>query len=289
MAHRSLRACHSWLIIDPVQDELSDARPLWWLAARARRVVAMRHRLFAAALTLAMTAGCVSVVEYPAPALPPPAEAPALYRPPVMQAYRLQVGDSLAIRSYFDSQLNQDSMVRPDGRISALLLGDLQASGLTPDALAVQLRERYRRLIGDTDVTVTLVRGAGMNVFLSGEVRTPALLPMDGELTLLQAVSRSGGTLSSAHVNSVLLIRSGEDGQLSVRKIDLEKILRGEMPDVYLVARDVVHVPKSSIAQTGQFVEQYINAIVPRAVQLQFGWMASRITNTNPEVQVRAP
>lgn len=247
------------------------------------------YRCATLVFVLAVTTGCVTVVDYPAPALPAPAEAPALYKPPVMTAYRLQVGDSLAIRSYFDAQLNQDAMVRPDGRISALLLGDLLAGGLTPDALATQLRERYQRLIGDTDITVTLTRGAGMNVYLSGEVRIPSLLPMEGALTLLQALSRAGGTLASAHTGSVLLIRGGEDGSLTVNKVDLEKILRGELPDVYLLARDVVHVPKSAIAQTGQFVEQYINAIVPRAVQLQFGWLASRVNNKNAVIQVGPP
>lgn len=244
------------------------------------------RRIGALVLGVAFATGCTTVAEYKAPALPAPTAAPELYKPPLLQDYRLQVGDALAIRSYFDSQLNQDVAVRADGRISAVLVGDTTAIGTTPTELAAKLREHYRGVIGDTDITVIVTRSAGMNVFLSGEIRNPSLLPLEGDLTLLQAVARAGGLLSSAHTTGVLLIRGGADGSLTVSMVDIEKVLRNEIPDVYLRARDVIHVPKTSIAQAGLFVEQYINAIVPRAVQLQFGWFSTRVTNRNPAVQI---
>lgn len=247
------------------------------------------HQGAAVALSAALLAGCAAPVEYPAPALPARDVAPALYVPPVVTVYRLQVGDSLNLRSYFDAQLNQEALVRPDGRISVLLVGDLLAAGLTPQQLAATVRERYKRVVGDTDVTVTLTRSAGMSVYLSGEVRTPSMLPIDGNLTLLQAMARVGGTLVSANTSNVLLIRNQDDGTLLVSKVDMEQILQNRSPDVYLQPRDVIHIPKSQIAQVGQFVDQYINAIVPRAVQLQLGWVTTRVTNENPAVQLTAP
>lgn len=239
----------------------------------------------------ALVAGCAVVAEPPPalPPLPPPAQVPALYQPPVVQDYRLQIGDALAIRSYFDAQLNQEALVRSDGRISAILLGDVVAAGMAPHELAQQMRSRYGKLVGTTDLTVVVVRSANMNVYLNGELRTPSVLPLDGSLTLLQAVARAGGMLASANTQSVLLIRNRDDGSLDVHAVDVNKILRNEAPDPYLLARDVVYVPKTQIAQVGQFVEQYINAIVPRAVQLQIGWVQSRVTNRNPVVQVPPP
>lgn len=237
------------------------------------------------ALSVALASGCATV-EYPAPPLPPREESPSLYVAPIEQDYRLQVGDALAIRSYFDAQLNQEVVVRPDGKVSVLLIGDILVTGMTPQELAARIRESYKRLVGGTDVTVALTRSAGMNVYLSGEVRAPALLQMDGNLTLLQAMVRAGGTLPSANTGNVLLIRNKDDGTLMVSKVDLEKILRNESPDVFLQRRDVIYVPKSEIAQAGQFVEQYINAIVPRFVQVQLGWFNSRVTNANPVISV---
>jgi len=232
-----------------------------------------------------LVAGCATAT-YPVPALPPPAEAPTYYAPQIEPEYRFQIGDALSIRSYYDAQLNQDVVVRGDGRISVLLLGDMLVVGMTPDELGTKIRDPYRRLVGTTDVTVSVTRSAGTSVYLNGEVKLPSLLPMDGNLTLLQAVARAGGTLTSADTASVLLIRGREDGTLTVRKVDLEKILRNEAPDVYLQRHDVVYVPKSEIAQVGQFVDQYINAIVPHFVQFQFGWFNNRITNRNPTVQL---
>lgn len=242
------------------------------------------RRSGALALSLALMAGC-AIVEYPVPPLPPQAEAPVYYAPPIEEDYRLQVGDTLAIRSYFYAQLNQEMVVRPDGRISVLLIGELRVTGMTPEELAGQIREHYKRLVAGTDVTIAVTRSAGMNVYLSGEIKSPSLLQMDGDLTLLQAVARAGGFLPSAYTGHVLLIRHKGDGMLTVSKVDIEKMLRNEAPDVFLQRRDVVFVPKTVIAQAGQFVEQYVNAIVPRFIQLQFGWL-SFLTNSNTTVQV---
>lgn len=244
-----------------------------------RTVTKLSHVL--SALWAVLLAGCTTL-QYPAPPLPPVAEAPALYVAPIEQDYRLQVGDALAIRSYFDSQLNQEVVVRPDGRISVLLIGELMVAGTTPEELAGRLRASYRRLVGETDLTVALTHSSGMNVYLSGEVKNPSLLQMDGSLTMLQAIARAGGTLVSANTGNVLLIRRQTDGTLAVSKVDIEKVLRNEASDVFLQRRDVVYVPKSEIAQAGQFVDQYVNAIVPRFIQVQLGWVRSRVTDTNP-------
>lgn len=249
----------------------------------------MSIRRWAAALSVMAIVGCVNTVEYPAPAIQPREDAPDLYEPPLVKDYRLQVGDSLAIRSYFDAQLNQEVVVRADGRISVLLIGDMAVSGLTPKVLTERIRDSYRNLIGPTDLVVAVTRGVGMNVYMSGEVKTPSVLALDGSLTLLQAMARVGGTLVSANTGNVLLIRNRDDGSLAVSKVDLERILRNEAADPYLQQRDVIYVPKSQIAQAGVFVEQYVNAIVPRAVQVQLGWFTSRVTNKNPVVQVDAP
>lgn len=248
----------------------------------------MLHRVVVAA-ALVVSAGCTTLDPHQDTPVATPEAAPALYEAPEVEEYRLQAGDSLAIRSYFDAQLNQDALVRTDGRISVLLLGELSVVGVTPQALAEQMRAGYRPLIGATDVTVTVTRSAGMNVFVSGEVKAPALLPLDGQLTVLQALARVGGTLPSAHTGSALLVRNRDDGTLTVSKLDIDRMLLGQAPDVRLRARDVLHLPRSPIAQAGLNIEQYVNAIVPRALQLQLGWISSRVTNRNPVVQVNTP
>jgi hypothetical protein len=86
------------------------------------------RRIGLLALSIARTAGC-RTVEYPVAQLPPREDAPAYYMPPVEQEYRLQVIDSLPIRSFFDALLIQEVVVRPDGRISGLCAQDRDRLG----------------------------------------------------------------------------------------------------------------------------------------------------------------
>lgn len=217
------------------------------------------------------TVGCITV-NYPVPEIPPPVQAPAFYAPPVEKEYRIQVGDSLAIRSYFDSQLNQDVVVRPDGRISLLLMGDVQVVGRTPKQLADSIKETYRRLTDNPDFTVVVAKSAAKSVYVGGELQHPSMQPMEGPLTVTQAIIMVGGFLPSANRNQVLLLRRGEDGHFSVFKMDIEKVLSNEISDVYLQRQDVVYVPKSAIGNVNEFVQMYINNIIPHSVSITYGW-----------------
>ncbi|MBP6903011.1 MAG: polysaccharide export protein [Burkholderiaceae bacterium] len=240
-------------------------------------------------LAACLLAGCQAVSPPPltaVPELPAPSQAPMLYVPPVEQEYRFQVGDHISVRSYYDRQFNQDVVVRPDGRISLLLVGDVRVVDTTPTALREQLLATYGRVVDSPDITVALTKTANLVIYLGGEVRQPAMQRLEGSMTVLQALAASGGALPSANLRQVLLLRRGPEQQTLVYKIDLEQVLRGEAADAYVQRHDIVHVPKSEIANLGQWVDQYINAIIPRSVLFNLGWI--RYHNSNP-VQVVAP
>lgn len=234
-------------------------------------------------------AGCQAVAPPPltaVPDLPPQAELPSLYIPPVEQEYRFQVGDQIAVRSYYDKDFNQDVVVRPDGRISLLLLGDIRVTDTTPSDLRAHLLRTYARVVDSPDITVALTKTANLVVYLGGEVRQPAMQRLDGSMTVLQALSASGGALPSANLRQVLLLRRSPDQKILVYRIDLERVLRGEAADAYVQRHDIIHVPKSEIANLGQWVDQHINAIIPRSVMFNLGWYQYRNTNA---VQVVTP
>ena len=190
------------------------------------------------------------------------------------------------VQKQVDARAARDNLSQEDAKKALLREKQPSMQFVTTEQLADRIREPYRRLVGNTDLTVALVRGVGMNVYVSGEIKLASLQSLDGSLTLLQAIARAGGTLVSANTSNVLLVRNDGAGNHSVRKVDLEAILRGEAPDVPLRRRDVVYVPKSEIAQAGQFVDQYINALVPDFIQFQLGWFNTRSTNSNPVVEL---
>lgn len=229
---------------------------------------------FATAMLSMLLAGCVQtpVVPETVPALPTPAEKPALYQPAIDEPYRLQPGDVLAVRSYADPALNQELTVRSDGRVTPVLIGDLEAADMSPEELRRRLLLVYRQLSPQVDVVVSVVRASGQLVYLSGEVRKPSMQRIEGHLTVLQAIAMAGGLLPSAQTSEVLLVRRVPGGMTQVMKMDIDRVLRNEAPDVYLTRSDVIHVPKTAIANVGTWVDQYINAVIPRSVLFTLGY-----------------
>lgn len=177
--------------------------------------------------------------------------------------YRIGSGDALSVKLFYTAELNEDVVVRPDGRISLQLVGDVIVGGRTAEDVSQELRERYAAFLSQPNVAV-IVRGFGsQKAFVGGEVKQPCMVPIDGRMTLADAVFSAGGALDTAAMSSVILIRKGE-GDREVYRVDLNGALEGKDPLPVLRAYDVVYVPKSFIAQVGMYVDLYINSLIPK-------------------------
>lgn len=206
------------------------------------------------------------------PPIPDVTEASEFYSPFVEPEYRIQVGDVLTIQSYFDPTLNQEVVVRPDGRISLTLVDEIGVLGKTPTALDKELTAAYAVYLNAPDISVVVKEAAGQSVYVGGEVATPALLPLQGNLTLLQGVARVGWFLPTGNTKQVLLLRRQADGKFTAFQYNVDRVLRNESPDVYLRRYDIVYVPKTQIANLNQFVAQYFSNMVPNFVRFTFGY-----------------
>ena len=175
----------------------------------------------------------------------------------------IKAGDSLDIRFYKTPELNLQVPVRPDGKISLELIGDVEAAGLQPGELASVLRERYASELQNPRVSV-IVLAFGGQVYVEGEVKTPSAPPFAQGITALQAISLAGGFLDTAQPNSVILIRL-EDGLYHGYRLALNDALSGKdlAQDVSLRPADILHVPKSRIADVDLFVDQYFRKLLP--------------------------
>jgi len=226
-------------------------------------------------VSLSGLSACASV-EYPlsqVPPLPLPTVVSSLSANDEQPEYRIGLGDVLIIQSYFDPILKQSVTVRPDGFVSLVLLGDVSAVGKTTRELDAALTEQYdSRLPAKPDVTVTVDQMAGMVVYVGGEVKNPTFVPIKGSLTLLQSVTAVGGFLATANDNQVLLLREGAGGHFRAYQIDARLPLRNQADEVYLRSHDVVYVPKTRIGLVDQYVDEYINQVVPRFVTTNFGY-----------------
>lgn len=150
--------------------------------------------------------------------------------------------------------------IRPDGHISLPLITDLRAEGRTVGDLTNEVNARYKKLIGDINVSVLLREVIGNLVFVDGEVSTPGVHNVKGPVTLQQAIALSGGLKDTAEPRTVLVVSRAPDGKFISRTADLAAL--SSTTDYYLGRGDLVYVPKSRIARANVWVDQNISKLL---------------------------
>jgi protein involved in polysaccharide export with SLBB domain len=183
--------------------------------------------------------------------------------------YLIGVADTLDIKFAYNPELNEVSVpVRPDGRISLQLAGDVVAAGLTPNQLRTVLAEKYAAEINKPEIAVIVRYFTRNKIFVDGEVLFPGLIEMKGPMTLMEAISSSRGFRESARLSNIIVIRKDSQGKSMSTNIDYRKVLDGSdlSQDIYLMPYDIVFVPKSNIANLNKFVSEYINQVIPQRV-----------------------
>jgi polysaccharide export outer membrane protein len=162
--------------------------------------------------------------------------------------YRIGVGDSLNINVWRNADLSIQVPVRPDGRISVPLAGDIDVGNKTPEAVGADITERLSKFIRDPYVTV-IVTTMGSDQYRSrvrvtGAVQKPVSLPYRQGMTVLDVVLEAGGANEFANLSTASLFRR-DGSRLPIR---LDRILkRGDMATNYTIRPgDVVTVPQSA-------------------------------------------
>ncbi len=178
--------------------------------------------------------------------------------------YTIQPGDELTVSFYLNSEFNDSVVVRPDGRINLQLIGDVQAAGLTPQALAARLNQAYSSELRDPDASVHVKNMPSRQVYVEGEVSKPEALSLEPGMTLLQAIASAGGLTDNASRDAVVIRRDAcgvPQGSVVNLTSAMEEPAKGE--DVALMPRDIIVVPRSTIANINLFVKQYIRNNLP--------------------------
>ena len=219
-------------------------------------------------ILLLILSACGTAVKNPTPVVYPDAQA----FPLPVQEYRIHVGDQLDIKFFYNPELNEQVTVRPDGRISLQLVHEIIAAGMTPAELTGLLTEKYATEIKKPEITVIVRSFSAQKVHVGGEVNNPGILDLIGPLTVLQSISRAGGFKDTARIQEVIVIRRKADLKPQVITINLEKAVNGTdiSQDIILNPYDIVYVPKSSIANLNQWVDQYIRKNIP--IPFSFGY-----------------
>ena len=189
-------------------------------------------------LALTVLAGCATNSS-----APPPNDVPDQV---FADEYRIGIGDNLRINVWRNEDLSISVPVRPDGRISAPLVGDVFVGNRTPEEVAEELKQALASYIRDPYVSV-IVTNIGSGEYLSrvritGSVGRQSAVNYRPGMTVLDAVLDAGGVTPFANANATKLYRSTGE----VLKVKLDDLLnRGDLStNFYLKPGDVVTVPE---------------------------------------------
>jgi polysaccharide export outer membrane protein len=155
--------------------------------------------------------------------------------------YVLGVEDRLAISVWREVDMLQTVVVRPDGKITFPLVGDIQAAGRTPRELDEELTQKLGVFIREPVVTVIVAEINAFKVFVLGEVAVQGVLTLRRPTRLLEAIAQQGGLTAYADKSKVVVLRQ-EDGREARIAIDYRKVLSGERPDqnIFLKPGDTI-------------------------------------------------
>lgn len=156
--------------------------------------------------------------------------------------------------------------VRPDGRISISRIGEVQAAGYSVEELREVLASLSEGIIANpVEPSVDVLKSTGGRIYVGGEVRNPGVYPLEGAPSALQAVITANGFVDGSRMNDVIVVRRNPNGKPYVFKTNLRVALtRGHTDnDIMLRPFDTVYVPKKTITKLNQWVDEYINKLVP--------------------------
>ena len=157
--------------------------------------------------------------------------------------YRLVSGDKLRIEVYKDDKLSQSLQIRPDGKITLPLVGDIAAAGRTSaelrEAIATSLKEYNTNPV----VTVIVVETVPPLIYVMGEVNDAGPQPLKGEMTVLQALAAAGGFKDFANTKNIRILRQGSAGLQTTIPFNYKDAIRGVGKSIVLQPGDTIIVP----------------------------------------------
>jgi len=192
------------------------------------------------AIALNMVLGCTT----------PSKEALDEAAKPVSKEFLLGPEDVLEVTVWRNQDLSRPTVVvRPDGKISLPLVGDVQASGLTASQVAAKIAAKLTEFKENPNVSVSLKEVNSYYIYVLGEVLKPGKYPLKSYATVLQGVSLAGGFTNFASKRKMAVIRTVSNGEGNLRQIRIpvpyDELISGSgsIENFVLKSGDTIVVP----------------------------------------------
>jgi polysaccharide biosynthesis/export protein len=204
--------------------------------------VKSRSIAFAFVAVTVLSSGPVAFGQTPPPPVRPQSSSPA----PAGEAsaaavdpnkYLIGPEDLLFIRVWREPDFTGAVVVRPDGKISMPLIGELQASGLSPMQLTKSVTESLTKLINNPDVMVSVTDVRSKKYYIDGEVRRPGNFALITPVTVLEALSNAGGFMEFANSKKIKILRGGK-----IYKFNYKEVIAGKKLEQNIIVENGDHI-----------------------------------------------
>ncbi len=154
--------------------------------------------------------------------------------------YKIRQGDVLDVSVWGDETLTKEIRVLPDGNISFPLAGSVIVAGYSSSEIAERITKKLKAYLPDPEVTVIVQSTEGNRVYILGKVNTPGAISLQGPMTILQALSISGGFDRFADLTEIKILRGRK-----VLEVHYDDLIRGKnlKSNYTLQADDTILVP----------------------------------------------
>lgn len=170
---------------------------------------------------------------------------PAATTKPHDAAYLIGNADVLAITVWKEPDVSRSVPVRPDGKISLPLVGEIQATGRTPLQVEQDIATRLQTYINKPEVTVIVQEINSEKFNILGRVSKPGSYPLAGGITVLDAIATAGGFQDFAKQRSIYILRENPVGGQTRIAFNYKDVIKGKHPEqnIKLEPRDTIVVP----------------------------------------------
>lgn len=172
--------------------------------------------------------------------------------------YLIDIADVLDISVWKVPDLSRpEVIVRPDGKISLPLIGDIEAFGISLTRLDEVITQKYTLYVREPEVSVMVKRFGGSKVVVLGDVKTPGVYSFSGNIRLMEALALAGDCTKYAVRNNILVIRGDIHNNPALISCNVVSFLKYAKlsENVMIQPQDVVFVPRSAIGNLNSFFE----------------------------------
>ena len=163
--------------------------------------------------------------------------------PPLAESeYRIGKEDVVSVEVWKDPALSAKVPVRPDGKISLPMIGDIVAEGRTAKELQAEVQKKLTPMVNEPVVAVMVAEINAAKFFVLGEVAHPGAYPERGAMNVLQALALAGGPTEWANRGGIVVIRHSE-GKEQRYNVNYREVVSGKAQAIQLIPGDTVFVP----------------------------------------------